>query len=134
MKASYEHEVQVRIEKRSYLIPVFSHVFDIPRRVYEYDPSFFVVFNRNNQKYEIHSLDYPENDTHSCTIPYEELDQRALDHLWTNDIRVHGTEIFKRLELAEEKARIRAERNRKNFDIDFAKEHQSAFAKDAWTL
>lgn len=132
MKSNYRNEVLWRTEKRPYLIPIFSHVHDIPRRVYDYDSSFFMVFNKHNQKYEIHSLDYPGNDTQSCTIPYENLDQRTLEHLWLNDIRVHGDEIFKRLERAEEKERIRAERKRKNFDIDFAKEHQSAFAKDAW--
>lgn len=132
MKKYFEDEVYRRTERRPYLIPIFSHVYDIPRRVHEYDSSFFVVFNKNNQKYEIHSLDYPEDNTISCTVPYEELDSRTLIHLWENDIRVHGKEIFKRVEMAEEKARIRKERARKQFDIDFAKEHQSAFAKDAW--
>jgi hypothetical protein len=51
-----------------------------------------------------------------------------------NDLRVHGEEIFKRIDRAEEKARIREERDRKNFDTAFAKEFQSAFAKDAWSL
>ena len=132
MKSNYQHEVRVRMEKNPYLLPIFSQVHDIPRRVYDYDPSFFVVFNKKKQKYEIHSLDYPANDTLSCTIPYDELDSRTLDHIWKNDIRVHGKEIFRRLERAEEKARIRKERERKEFDIAFAKEHQSAFAKDAW--
>lgn len=134
MKLHFELEVMRRIETRPYLLPIFSHIYDIPRRVHDYDASFFMVFNKRNQKYEIHSLDYPGNDTLSCTIPYAELDSRTLDHLWMNDIRVHGAEIFKRLDLAEEKARIRKERDRKNFDIDFAKEHRSAFAKDAWAI
>jgi hypothetical protein len=123
----------LRTEKRTSLYPIFSHVYDIPRRVYDYDPSFFVVFNKHNQKYEVHSLDYPGNDTISCTIPYPELDVRTLEYIYNNDIRVHGKEIFHRVERAEAKARIRAERERKNFDVDFAKEHQSAFAKDAWS-
>jgi hypothetical protein len=46
MKSSYEHEVKLRTEKRAYLIPIFTHVHDIPRRVYEYDASFFVVFKK----------------------------------------------------------------------------------------
>jgi hypothetical protein len=123
----------LRTEKRTSLYPIFSHVYDIPRRVYDYDPSFFVVFNKHNQKYEVHSLDYPGNDTISCTIPYPELDVRTLEYIYNNDIRVHGKEIFHRVERAEAKARIRAERERKNFDVDFAKEHQSAFAKDEWS-
>jgi hypothetical protein len=131
---NYEHEVRVRTEKRPYLFPIFSHIYDIPRRVRDYDPSFFVVFNKNNQKYEVHSLDYPGDNTLSLTVPYEELDIRTLHHIYKNDIRVHGDEIFKRLELQEEKARIRKERETKNFTRDFAIEHQNAFAKDAWTM
>lgn len=133
MKSNYRHQVELITEKKRNLVPIFTHNHDIPRRVYDYDPSFFVAFNKNNQKYEIHSLDYPANDTLSCTIPYENLDERTMEHLWMNDIRVHGKEIFRRLEWAEEKAKIRAERERKKFDEDFAKEHQSAFAKDAWS-
>lgn len=134
MKAQYRHEVLLRTENRKHLIPVFSHVFDIPRQVYEYDRSFFVVFNTQNQRYEIHSLDYPGDDTISCTVPYKDLDARTLRHIWRNDIRVHGNEIFKRLERQEEQMREEQERKRKKFTNDFAREHQSAFAKDAWAM
>lgn len=132
MKLSFEQNVRERIETRKHLIPVFSHVYDIPRRVHEYDPSFFVVLNENTQKYEIHSLDYPGDQTHSCTIPFDELDCRTLYHLWENDIRVHGKEIFRRLERQEEEFEKRKQRETQKFNIDFAKEFQSAFAKDAW--
>jgi hypothetical protein len=134
MKSNFKHEVMLRTEKRPYLYPIFSHVYDIPRRVNDYDTSFFVVFNKSNQRYEIHSLDYPGDNTHSLTVPYDELDIRTLQHIYENDIRVHGAEIFKRLEWQEEKARIRKEREAKNFTRDFAKEFQSEFAKDAWSL
>jgi hypothetical protein len=132
MKANYRHQVELRIENRPHLKPIFSHVFDIPKRVYEYDNSFFVVFNTRNQRYEVHSLDYPGEDTISVTVPYKNLDERTLRHIYRNDIRVHGMEIFRRLELAEEKEEKRKERETKNFTEDFAREHQSAFAKDAW--
>jgi hypothetical protein len=134
MKANYRHEVLCKIERRPNLIPIFSHVLGIPERVFHYDNHFFVVFNKRNQKYEIHSLEYPEGMTISCTIPYDDLDERAMEHLWYNDIRVHGKEIFRRMELSEERARIRAERERKQFTRDFAREHRSEFAKDAWLL
>lgn len=134
MNGAFQHEVKLRTEKRPYLYPIFSHIYDIPRRVNEYDRSFFVVFNKSNQRYEVHSLDYPGDNTHSLTIPYEELDERTLHHIYKNDIRVHGAEIFRRLEWAEEKERIRKEREEKNLARDFAIEHQSAFAKDAWNL
>lgn len=134
MKANYRHQVHLIIEKRPYLYPIFEHVLDIPRRVFHYDDSFFVVFNKQNQRYEIHSLDYPEGNTISCTIPFNELDERTMEHIWYNDIRVHGKEIFRRLEQSEERARIRAEREQKQLARDFAIEHRSEFAKDAWNL
>jgi hypothetical protein len=134
MKSNFKHEVMLRTEKRPYLYPIFSHVYDIPRRVNDYDPSFFVVFNKSNQRYEIHSLDYPGDNTHSLTVPYDELDIRTLEHIYSNDIRVHGAEIFRRLEWQEEKARIRKEKEAKDFNREFAKEFQSEFAKDAWSL
>jgi len=129
---NYEYQVRNKVANRPYLIPIFDHVYDIPRRIKEYDSSFFVVFNKNRQKYEIHSLEYPEGDTKSCTVPHDELDARTLTYLWENDIRVHGTEIFKRIEWEEERYRRRKEYEAKKFTQDFAKEFQSSFAKDAW--
>lgn len=134
MKANYRHEIALKLDRQPHLVPIFSHALDIPRLVYEYDASFFVVFNRKNERFEIHCLDYPEGDTQSLTIPYKNLDARTLRHIWRNDIRVHGTGIFKRLEEQEERAEKRKKREQKNFHIDFAKEHQSAFAKDAWKM
>lgn len=134
MKANYRHEVLMKIEKRPYLLPIFTHALDIPRLVFEYDRSFFVVFNKNNGKYEIHSLEYPEGNTISVTVPYDELDMRTMEHIWYNDLRVHGTEIFRRMEQSEERARLRAEKERRDFARDFAIEHRSEFAKDAWAM
>lgn len=130
---NYEYQVLLKIEKKPELKPVFTNTYDIPRRIKDYDSSFFVVFNTKKQRFEIHSLEYPEGQTLSCTIPYTELDERAIQHLWKNDIRVHGKEIFRRLEANEEKARTRKEKELKDFNRDFAIEHRSAFAKDAWS-
>lgn len=134
MKANYRHEVELKIQSRPNLIPIFSQALNIPERVYEYDHNFFVCFNKRNQKFEIHSLEYPEGDTISVTIPYPELDARAIEHIRYNDIRVHGSEIFKRLERAEQREERRKERDRRNFTRDFASEYRSEFAKSAWTM
>lgn len=131
---NYEHQVRLKIENQHHLLPLFTHSLDMPRRIRDYDSSFFVVFNTKYGKYEIHSLDYPEGNTISCTVPYDELDARALRHLWENDIRVHGKEIFRRVEVSEQRAERRKQRELEKFTRDFAKEHQSAFAKDAWTM
>lgn len=134
MKANYRHAVTLKIQNRPNLVPIFSQALNIPERVYEYDKSFFVCFNKRNQKYEIHSLEYPEGQTISVTVPYPELDARAIEHIRYNDIRVRGDEIFRRLEIAEEREQRRRERERKNFTRDFASEYRSEFAKSAWTM
>jgi hypothetical protein len=129
---AFEQKINEKIGHLPHLVPIISHVFDMPRRIKEYDSSFFVVFNKNRQKYEVHSLDYPMDDTLSCTVPYDELDERALHHIYDNDIRVHGDEIFRRIERSERLAEQRQERERKNWIQSLAKETQSMFAKDAW--
>lgn len=134
MKANFEHAVRVKIERRPYLIPMFTHPLDIPKRLNDYDDSFFVVYNKNSNKYEVHSLDYPEGDTVTLTVQHSELDERTMQDIWMNDIRVHGREIFRRLERSEERARIRAEKEQKELAREFAKEFQGEFAKDAWKL
>lgn len=58
-------------------IPVLNNVYDIPVRLKEVNRDFFVMFNTRNQKYEIHDASQPY-DTYACTLPYDELDARAL--------------------------------------------------------
>ena len=41
-------------------------------------------------------------DTFQTTIPYKNLDIRTLQHLYENDIKVHGRKIFERIERQEE--------------------------------
>lgn len=134
MKANYRHAVETKVQSRPNLIPIFSQALNIPELVHEYDNNFFVCFNKRNQKYEIHSLEYPEGQTISVTIPYPELDARTIDHIRYNDIRVRGDEIFRRLEEADEREARRKERERRNFTRDFAAEYRSEFAKSAWTM
>lgn len=68
------------------------------------------------------------------TLPFDELDNRTLRHIWQYDIRVHGAKLFSDLEKAEEEFEKRKERERKNWINDVARESQSYFAKDAWTF
>jgi hypothetical protein len=134
MKESFKQKAREVLGNKTYLEPMFTSCYDIPRRVYDYDNSFFVVFNHNTKKYEIHCVDYPEGNTKSMTIPFPTLDVRTLYHLWENDIRVHGKDIFRRIEEGEERARKRQEREHKNHVESFAREFQSEFAKSAWTM
>jgi len=66
-------------------ILVNSNVFDIPRRLKEIDEGYFVLFNPDNQKYEIHHSGQKDN-TYCFTIPYDELDARTIDLVYKTKI------------------------------------------------
>lgn len=128
----YEKEVTEKIEYRPRLLPVFSHTLNIPERLYAYNPRLFLCFNRHEQRFEVHSLD--QEDSYCCTVPFRELDARVLQWVWQNDIRMHGKEIFRRMEREEQKREKQKEREMQNWIRDVASETQSLFAKDAWTM
>lgn len=133
MDYHFERNVLEKVQYRPRLIPLFDHVLDIPQRLYDYDPSLFVCFNKHTQRYELHSLDQ-EGDSFCATLPYKDLDARTLRWVWKNDIRVHGKDIFRRIEKSEEDFKKSKERQQRNWMQDIASETQSLFAKDAWTM
>lgn len=132
MKQKKLAEVNYRLKDRHFLYLIEESVHDIPKRVEEYDEDMFVVFNSLKQKYEIHSIQYP-GETFQMTIPYNELDVRTLQHLWENDLSVHGKNIFRKIERDEAKMKKDKDREFKNWVQGVASETKSMFAKDAWT-
>lgn len=128
----YKTEIENRLRGKYHLKPIFQSVYGIPERLKEYDPNFFLVFNTRTQKYEIHSLENPFS-TFCLTLPYDQLDVRSLRHLWKNDIRMHGKEIFNQIEKAERMQMLAQKREFSNWARDVAKETQSLMAKTAWT-
>lgn len=126
----YEKAIEEKVRYRPRLIPILSHTLNIPERLYDYHPRLFICFNRVEQKYEVHSLD--QEDSYSATLPYKDLDARTLRWIYNNDIRVHGKDIFRRIEKSEEQREKSKEREFKNWVEDVASETRSLFAKDAW--
>lgn len=121
------------LKNRPHLRPVFSHVLNIPERVKEYDPDLFIVFNHNNERFEIHSYEAGET-SYNATIPFKDLDARTLRYIRQNDIRVHGMKIYDRIAKSEQKHQEAKKKKEKDFVRDFASEFQSEFAKDAWNM
>jgi hypothetical protein len=87
------------------LIPVESHVTDIPERLKEINPHFLTMFNPSTQKYEVHRLDV-DGPTLELSLPYDELDVRAIQYA------LHAREVEK----------VRAEIEENNRAIDEAKQ------------
>ncbi len=54
-----------------------STVTEIPQRLKEVNPYYYVLLNKKTQKFEIHRSDH--NYTYCLTIPHPELDARAID-------------------------------------------------------
>lgn len=131
MKKKKRDDILHRLRNSHHLHLVEQSVYDIPRRLEEYDPDMFVVFNSRKQKYELHSIQY-SGETFQTTFQYDDLDARALRHVWENDLAVHGREIFRRIERDEEKQKKAKEREFKNWVQGVASETKSMFSKDAW--
>ena len=105
-------------------------VCDIPQRLKEYDKSFFIVFNRQNNKYEVHSTDNLF-DTYCLTVPYDELDERTIWLVKKNDTKNKGAyEIEKELNEHNNKVEAQKEKEQKKWIDDVARETYSAFKKD----
>lgn len=58
-------------------IRVESDVFDISKRVKEINSDYYIVFNDNIKKYELHSSMYGRN-SHLITLPFSVLDERSI--------------------------------------------------------
>ena len=90
-------------------VPVTSHALDIPQRLKEIDPGYFVMLNTRTQKYEIHHGE--GTDTLECVLPYDELDERSVRHVLRH--RMERLEAL--IEEMEEHNRRLEERTAKEF-------------------
>lgn len=130
MNAEFIQEVRDRTRFRPRLTPVFTSTHEIPERIFEYNPRMFVCFSITKSRYEIHNLD--QEDTYTADLPYLALDARTLRWIWTNDIRVHGRELFHQLDREEENMKKSKDREFRNWVEAVGSETQSMFAQDAW--
>ena len=90
-------------------IAVLSNTTDIPARLKEVNRDFFVMLNRDTQRYEIHCANQPF-DTLACTLPFDALDGRALIY-----VREYASERFEKvvadMEAYNERIAARGERD-----------------------
>jgi len=110
------------IAESPHLSLVESNVFDIPRRIREYDPTYFVVRNHRRGKFEIHNIENGGS-TYCFTVPTDELDSRVIELVKTTDTKAYGAEVlidkfYKDLEAQEEERK----RKTKRFAEDMARD------------
>lgn len=81
-------------------IKIESDVFDICERIKKIDENYFVLFNLNSNKFEIHNS--KSKNSYCLTIPYGQLDSRAIELLHSTSIRNYD-KIIKNLDAENEK-------------------------------
>ena len=94
-------------------IKIESDVFNIVNRIKEIDNNYFVIYNTNCQKFEIHNSKYKSS--YCLTVPYKNLDVRVIDLLHKTAIRNYD-KIVKKIE--EDNINLQNEQIRKAKEIN----------------
>ncbi len=99
-----------KISKTKMLIR--NNVYDIPHRLKAIDDGYFVLFDLEKEKYEVHSTKN-KGDTFCLLIPYSELDARTIDLV--NETRIENIQKIRK-KIKEDKERLVKERKDKALD------------------
>lgn len=75
---------------------IFSDCLEIVKRIKTIDKDYFVVFNLDKQKFELHNRSQGKN-TYCLTFPFEQLDERSLVHVFKTRVQ-NCDEIFEKME------------------------------------
>ncbi len=60
------------------LIEINGDVCDICRRIKEVDENYYIVYNCKLNRFELH--DRSIKDSFACVLPFDQLDQRSIEH------------------------------------------------------
>ena len=125
-------QIKRRIAEKPHLFLVETSVHNIPERLAEYDPDFFLVLNVQKQQFEVHSL-ANLGDSFCLHIPFNELDARVLTVVRRSDARVRGHKaIFEEIDKHNEKLDKSKEKDRSNQLQGIAEEIHPMVRKLAW--
>lgn len=113
----FQYEVETRLAGKPHLHPVFSHPYDIPRRLREeVDDTLFVVWNAKAGRYEVHCLEH-RPDTYAWAVPFDQLDERTVRLARRNSVLTRGDLIFREMDEHNERLEQSLRRQRRN-EID----------------
>ena len=93
----------------------------IPERLKEIDNGIFVVRNTKKGIFEAHCLNN-YGDTYAFTIPFDELDTRAIEFYYRTNLRLHGKKIYDAIRDKNIEQKKRNRRHRDNELETFAHE------------
>lgn len=75
-------------------------IFNIAKRLKSIDKKYFIVFNSDRNKYEVHYS--RAKNTYELTIPYDKLDARTIDFVLKTRIQ-NKQKIFEEIENSNKK-------------------------------
>ena len=75
-------------------------IFNIAKRLKSIDSKYFIVFNSNRNKYEVHYT--RAKNIYELTIPYDKLDARTIDFVLKTRIQ-NKQKIFEEIENSNKK-------------------------------
>lgn len=129
---AFEHEVRERLQGKRHLQPIFSGGnYDMDRRLRDYDPGMFIVWNSKRQQYEVHTLSNRGN-TFAVPVPDNRLDARLEEKVRRGDIRTRGMAPFREIEEHNERLERSKEQSRKNDLKGIAEEMHPYFRQAGW--
>jgi hypothetical protein len=129
-----EYAISERLQGPTFrhLQPVFSGGnYDMLRRLQEYDPDLFLVYNCRRKKLEVHSLRHRPF-TYACDVPNNRLDARLEEVIRRGDIRVRGGKVFQEIDEHNERLEKSMERKRHDDLIGIAEEMHPYFRRLGW--
>lgn len=107
------------LTRQPWLHLIESNVFDIPRRLREYDLGFFVVRNILRNRTEIHHIDNIGS-TYCMTVNYPQLDARVFNDIRKGDVKIRGDEVLEDIFNEEIKHEMEKEKETKSLASDIA--------------
>jgi len=66
-------------------IKIESDVLDIIKRIKEIDDGYYIMYNQNNKKFEVHNSH--QKRSYCLTIPYSQLDERTIKMIYETSIK-----------------------------------------------
>jgi len=123
--------IEDRLKGKPHLIPMYTHVYNIPERLRQNDPNLFVVYNSKTGRFEVHSLANIGNSL-SLNVPFRELDARTEEFVKKYDLKRHGRKIFREIDERNEEVSRRARKQRSNDIRGLADELHKPVRRLAW--
>lgn len=96
-------------------IQVVSDPFDITNRIREIEDEYFILYNRYEKRFEVHSTAQPIRQTYCFTVPFDTLDNRTLEYCRETNIAMRGDKIEQEIE--ERNSKISESNDRANTNL-----------------